>query len=79
MTVLPLFETIVVSAEQPRNNSHGIRKINLFNTSISEYIGLHFKQIKDIKTCSERYIALTTSLDKTLKLTSLTNNVTVQT
>ncbi|KAG0741828.1 hypothetical protein G6F57_010836 [Rhizopus arrhizus] len=55
MTVLPLFETIVVSAEQPRNNSHGIRKINLFNTT------------------------LTTSLDKTLKLTSLTNNVTVQT
>ncbi|EIE79779.1 hypothetical protein RO3G_04484 [Rhizopus delemar RA 99-880] len=37
MTVLPLFETIVVSAEQPQNNSHGIRKINLFDTSISDY------------------------------------------
>ncbi|CAO3682072.1 unnamed protein product [Rhizopus stolonifer] len=77
--VLPLFEMIVVSAEQSRNNTHGVRKINMFDSSTTEYIGLHLGQIKDLKTSSEKCMALSTGLDKTLKLTSLTNNVTVQT
>ncbi|CEG80742.1 hypothetical protein RMATCC62417_15038 [Rhizopus microsporus] len=79
LTVLPSYHTIVVSVEKKQSCGYGLRKINLFDTEISEYIDLHSNWIKDIKSSSERYLTLSTSLDKTLKLTSLSNNVTVQT
>ncbi|CAO3691343.1 unnamed protein product [Rhizopus microsporus] len=79
LTVLPSYHTIVVSVEKKQSCGYGLRKINLFDTGISEYIDLHSNWIKDVKSSSERYLTLSTSLDKTLKLTSLSNNVTVQT
>ncbi|KAI9264482.1 hypothetical protein BY458DRAFT_228430 [Sporodiniella umbellata] len=79
LAVLPLYDMIVVSSEMLQNKTHGIRKINMLDYTTTEYIGLHLDQIKDIKVSSEKCMALSTGLDKTLKLTSLTNNITVQT
>lgn len=70
------FETIVVS--QPSSNrlfpGYGIRKFNSSDLKQSEFIFVHKKPVKDICFKPNDMLVLSTSMDKTLKLTSLMNH-----
>ena len=69
------FECIVVT--QPSLNrlfpGFGVRKFNTYDLKPSDFIFIHKKPIKDICFKPNEMLLLSTSLDKTLKLTSLVN------
>lgn len=68
---------VALSVSKPSAKSFGIRKVNLLDQSLTEFIPNHSAQIKDIKNASNNMI-LSTGFDKTLKLTSLLTNQVVQ-
>ena len=78
----PRNSAILVS--QPSNNAifpgFGIKKINIHDYKLSQYIPIHSKLIRDIAvntTQQDDGIILTCGLDKTIKLTNLANNALV--
>ncbi|XP_054162651.1 E3 ubiquitin-protein ligase RFWD3-like [Oppia nitens] len=74
-----LFEIIAVSQPNPNNQlfpGFGIKKIFL-NDFKSDNICIHSKPIKDLEINAYDGTILTTSLDKTVKLTSLLNKMSI--
>lgn len=69
----------VLSVANNMSNTFGIRKVNLFDPSLTEFIPNHTAQIKDVKQGSSNNIILSTGFDKTLKLTSIATNQVVLT
>ncbi|CAO3628705.1 unnamed protein product [Mucor hiemalis] len=69
----------VISVANKISNTFGIRKVNLLDPSLTEFIPNHTAQIKDVKHSSSNNVILSTGFDKTLKLTSLVTNQVVQT
>jgi hypothetical protein len=66
-----------VSVSKYSTKTFGIRKVNLLDQSLTEFIPNHTAQIKDIKDAHNNML-LSTGFDKTLKLTSLATNQVVQ-
>eukprot|EP00038_Savillea_parva_P018674 m.24974 g.24974 ORF g.24974 m.24974 type:complete len:738 (-) comp4198_c0_seq1:185-2398(-) len=61
-----------------RGTACGLVKVSTLDTSRHEYIGVHHKAIRDIRTCPDSSgTVLTASLDKTAKLTSINSNAVV--
>lgn len=56
-----------------KQQQYGFRKMNLYDTSLTEFIPNHSGIIKDLKYITSDMV-LSTGLDKTLKLTSLQSN-----
>jgi hypothetical protein len=77
MDLIPNKDMVILSVCNKFNQSFGIRKFNIYDPSITEYIPTHRGQIMDLKPAFNDMI-LSTGLDKTLKLTSLTTNQVVQ-
>ncbi len=77
LELLPEYDMVALSVSKPSAKSFGIRKVNLLDQSLTEFIPNHSAQIKDIKNASNNMI-LSTGFDKTLKLTSLLTNQVVQ-
>ncbi|CEP10775.1 hypothetical protein [Parasitella parasitica] len=74
----PLEDMAVVSAYQSSKGRHGFRKINMYDSSVTEFIPTnHQNTIRDIKH-STNSIVLSTGDDRTLKLTSVTKNLVIQ-
>lgn len=69
----------VISVANKISNTFGIRKVNLLDPSLTEFIPNHTAQIKDVKHSTCNNVILSTGFDKTLKLTSLVTNQVVQT
>ena len=71
----PRHQAILVS--QPSNNNlfagFGIKKINLLDMKLSQYIPIHTKLIRDMAVCSYQNdeLLLTCGMDKALKLTNV--------
>lgn len=61
------------------SGGYGLRKYSVIDTSIREFIPMHNKQITSIQLKPVGDLILTSSLDKRVRLTSLTNNTCVQT
>ncbi|KAF1800787.1 hypothetical protein FB192DRAFT_1382316 [Mucor lusitanicus] len=74
----PLEDMAVVSTLQRATGRYGFRKINMYDPSVTEFIPTnHQNAIRDIKH-SPNGMLLSTGDDKTLKLTSITKNLVVQ-
>ncbi|KAI8644834.1 hypothetical protein BD408DRAFT_441382 [Parasitella parasitica] len=74
----PLEDMAVVSTYQNSKRQHGFRKINMYDSSVTEFIPTnHQNTIRDIKH-STNSIILSTGDDRTLKLTSATKNLVIQ-
>ncbi|KAG2205032.1 hypothetical protein INT47_002656 [Mucor saturninus] len=71
MDVDPMGDRAVVSVW--KEQKYGIRKMNLYDITSTEFIPNHSGIIKDLKYNTENMV-LSTGLDKTLKLTSLQSN-----
>ena len=82
-TVTYSSRTSAILVSQPSNTAifpgFGIKKINLFDYKLSQYIPVHSKLIRDIaiNTLNDDGIALTCGVDKCIKLVNLTNNIIV--
>jgi E3 ubiquitin-protein ligase RFWD3 len=74
-------DTIAISIANPNPlfPGHGVRRINLFNYSLSDFIQIHAEAITDM--CFKPYdpLLLSVSSDKTMKLTSLIDKSVVTT
>lgn len=71
----------ILSAHKKPNQlqPYGFRRVNLRNPSLTDFIPIHNGHIKDIKRAyNGSGMILSTSLDKTLKLTSLKSKQVVQ-
>ncbi|KAI8877722.1 hypothetical protein K501DRAFT_278183 [Backusella circina FSU 941] len=74
MEVCTDYEAVVLSY-QSQDNIHGIRKLSLLDMDHPEYIPLHSKSIRDIKSSPHQSdMIISTGLDKSLTLTSLKSN-----
>ncbi|KAK4512491.1 uncharacterized protein ATC70_003192 [Mucor velutinosus] len=74
----PLEDMAVVSTFQQARRRYGFRKINMYDTSVTEFIPTnHQNIIRDIKH-SPNGMLLSTGDDRTLKLTSVTKSLVVQ-
>lgn len=68
----------VVSTHQQATRRYGFRKINMYDPSATEFIPTnHQNTIRDVKH-SPNGMLLSTGDDKTLKLTSISKNLVVQ-
>ncbi|SAM07995.1 hypothetical protein [Absidia glauca] len=81
MTVVP-DEEMVVATMKKGTQSHGLYKLSLRDLRSSEYLGNHTGLVRDVKSSvnvidNGNVTLLSTGLDKTLKLTSASNNCTV--
>lgn len=73
-------DVILSSAKSPMNlfaEGHGVRKINISNYKPTAYIQLHSKPIRDIRFHAHNSCLLSVSLDKTIKITDITNNYSI--
>ncbi|KAG2230875.1 hypothetical protein INT48_003038 [Thamnidium elegans] len=77
MDIVPSQDMAVLSVWNKPKQQYGIRKVNLYDPKQTEFIPNHSGQIKDIKSVLQNMV-LSTGLDKTLKLTSLTSKQVVQ-
>ena len=67
----------VLATYRPRSHTFGLRKVNLYDPSLTEFVPLHHQdRIRDIKHSNS--MVLSTGDDKTLKLTSMIKNTVVQ-
>ncbi|CAO3638798.1 unnamed protein product [Mucor fragilis] len=74
----PLEDMAVVSTFQQATGRYGFRKINMYDASVTEFIPTnHQNVIRDLKH-SPNGMLLSTGDDRTLKLTSITKNIVVQ-
>lgn len=58
--------------------AYGLRKFSVIDTNVREFIPLHSKEITSIKLKPIGDLVLTASLDKRVKITSISNNTCVQ-
>lgn len=77
MDIVPLQDMAVLSVWNKPKQQYGLRKVNLYDPTQTEFIPNHNGPIKDIKNVLQDKV-LSTGLDKTLKITSLTSNQVVQ-
>jgi hypothetical protein len=79
MDMNPAEDMAVLSVHKKQNQTQpfGFRKLNLYDPSLTDFIPVHSGQIKDVKQAFNNMI-LSTGLDKTLKLTSLSTKQVVQ-
>lgn len=78
MDLNPLEDMAVVSTFQQATGRYGFRKINMYDASVTEFIPTnHQNVIRDLKH-SPNGMLLSTGDDRTLKLTSITKNIVVQ-
>lgn len=69
----------MMTSSYPGGYHYGFIKYSLLDPMQSEAVRLHTKEIRDIKPSPRTDgLVLTASLDKTIKLTSLTSNTVVQ-
>ncbi|KAI8987313.1 hypothetical protein BDF20DRAFT_997986 [Mycotypha africana] len=74
----PLMNMITISCYNSATRTFGVRKCNLYDLSVTEFIPLdHQATVKAMKL-SDQGTLLSTGNDRTLKLTSLTNNRVIQ-
>jgi hypothetical protein len=74
MEVCTDYEAVVMSY-QSQDNIHGIRKVSLLDLDNPDYIPLHSKSIRDIKSSPHQPdVVISTGLDKSLAITSLKSN-----
>lgn len=73
MNLDPMEDRVVLSVWKNMHQQYGLRKINLYDPTQTEFISNHSGIIKDLKHTTNNLI-LSTGLDKTLKLTSLLSN-----
>ncbi|KAI8343894.1 hypothetical protein BC941DRAFT_407260 [Chlamydoabsidia padenii] len=83
MAVAPEEEMVVATMKQGTHN-HGLYKLSLRDLRSCEYIGNHSGLVRDVKSSTNKVdngnvTLLSTGFDKTLKLTSASNNCTVLT
>ncbi|KAI7904794.1 uncharacterized protein BX663DRAFT_328220 [Cokeromyces recurvatus] len=77
--VYPFTCMAVVSTYKSSNQTYGLRKFNLYDPAITEFVPTnHTDTIRDIKHASSQEMVLTTGDDKTLKLISVSKNLVVQ-
>ncbi|KAI8348305.1 hypothetical protein BD560DRAFT_410807 [Blakeslea trispora] len=68
----------VLATYKTKSHTFGLRKVNLFDPSLTEFVPVnHQDRIRHIQH-SEQSMILSTGDDKTLKLTSMTKNTVVQ-
>ena len=81
MTYCDSLSTLCIS--QQSSNSlfpgFGIKKLNSVDFKTSQYVAIHSQAIRDVVFHSAHSLLLTASLDKTMKLTSLSSNAIAQT
>ncbi|KXS16823.1 hypothetical protein M427DRAFT_285688 [Gonapodya prolifera JEL478] len=76
----PITNVLFVSVEEPQRQRHGLMKVNLYDSLRTEFIPVHSKQIRDCNLHPlEGGMALTASVDKSLKLTHTHSNTVVAT
>ncbi|RCI06101.1 RING finger and WD repeat domain-containing protein 3 [Rhizopus stolonifer] len=74
----PFMDMVVLATHKTRSNTYGLRKINVYDPSLTEFVSInHRDRIRDIKHSPQAMI-LSTGDDKTLKLTSMTKNLVLQ-
>ncbi|KAI9486876.1 MAG: hypothetical protein EXX96DRAFT_550914 [Benjaminiella poitrasii] len=64
---------------KPSKNEHGILKLNLIDIETTDYLGIHDGLVRDIRYSSQHPdLILSTSMDKSLKITSTKTNTVEQ-
>ncbi|KAH6597887.1 hypothetical protein BASA61_003014 [Batrachochytrium salamandrivorans] len=73
------YNILFVSLKNIPTGSHGILKINLLNTTSRQFYSVHSDTIRDFKVSDDNHtLILSTSQDKTLKLSSFESCVVIQ-
>ncbi|XP_077978822.1 E3 ubiquitin-protein ligase rfwd3.L-like [Glandiceps talaboti] len=78
----PSRQVLVVSMPSPNQlfPGHGVKKISMFDMKSSQYVTIHNKMLRDCCFNNRNDgLLLTTSIDKTVKITSVLSNTVVQT
>lgn len=83
VSISPSSMLAVVAQPAPPNirtlfGNYGLRKYSIADFSATEFIPLHLKDISSFDLKRSEDLALTSSDDKRVKITSLTNNTTIQ-
>ena len=81
MSYCPAMATLCVS--QSSSNAlfpgFGVKKVSVLDFKTSQYVAIHSKMIRDICVSQQENVVLSASLDKTVRVTSLSSNTVVQT
>ncbi|KAI9031543.1 hypothetical protein CLU79DRAFT_830819 [Phycomyces nitens] len=72
-------DKIVVASLKHPTKGHGLHKMSLLDTLSTDFTPIHNGPIRDIVYSAEKGQILTTSVDKTLKISSTLNNCILQT
>eukprot|EP00842_Homolaphlyctis_polyrhiza_P004357 jgi/Hompol1/4922/HPOL_004026-RA len=73
-------QILFASMKDNRYTRHGILKVNLRDVALQEFVEVHKATIRDMDVCPNGDgTILSTSLDKTLKITSFRSNTVLQT